>query len=57
MFITQTQSICFFPISIFNQSEALNKRFWRNEKLTKFQLLGDGQNLAVNRKGPFRGIV
>ena len=40
MFSTQTQSLCFFPNSIFNQSEAFDKRFWRNEKLTKFQRLG-----------------
>ena len=40
MFSTQTQSLCFFPNSIFNQSEAFNKGFWRNEKLTKFQRLG-----------------
>ena len=40
MFSTQTQSLCFFPNSIFNQSEAFTKRFWRNEKLTKFQRLG-----------------
>ena len=40
MFSTQTQSLCFFPNSIFNQSEAFIKRFWRNEKPTKFQRLG-----------------
>ena len=41
MFSTQTQSLCLiFPNSIFNQSEAFNKRFWRNNKLTKFQRLG-----------------
>ena len=36
---TQTQSLCFFPNSFFNQSEAFDKRFWRKEKFTKFQRL------------------
>ena len=40
MFSTQTQSLCFLPNSIFNHSEAFNKRVWRIEILTKFQRLG-----------------
>ena len=57
MFSTPTQSICFFPNSIFNQSEAFSKRFWRNEKLTKFQCLGKRPKLwRLTEKVYFEGL-
>ena len=55
VFSTQTQSLCFFPNSLFNQSEAFDKCFWRNEKLTKVQR-ETAKILAVNRKGRFREL-
>ena len=57
MFSTPTQSICFFPNSIFKQSEAFSKRFWRNEKLTKFQCLGKQPKLwRLTEKVCFEGL-
>ena len=57
MFSTQTQSIGFFPNSIFNQSEAFNKRFCRKEKLTKIERLGKRPNFWwLSEKVHFEGL-